>query len=133
MSSPPLWLPLADVQAATLDLAGGKGASLARMAAAGLPVPQGFVLTTAAYKRAIVASELDPEVVAAMANPLAIFENAALPEDVLAAIRTVVANDEDAARPSTTRWQRSPSTSGRSTGRRLASKWTPSTRAASRV
>ncbi len=33
-------------------LAGGKGASLARMTAAGLPVPAGFVVTTEAFKRA---------------------------------------------------------------------------------
>ncbi|HEY2592587.1 MAG TPA: PEP/pyruvate-binding domain-containing protein, partial [Chloroflexota bacterium] len=46
----PLWLPLASDQA-TLDLVGGKGASLARLAAAGLPVPDGFLLTTAAYRR----------------------------------------------------------------------------------
>ena len=30
---------------------GGKGLSLARMAAAGLPVPPGFVVTTDAYRR----------------------------------------------------------------------------------
>ena len=33
-------------------LAGGKGASLARMTAAGLPVPAGFVVTTEAFKQA---------------------------------------------------------------------------------
>lgn len=33
------------------ELTGGKGASLARLAAAGLPVPAGFVLTTEAYRR----------------------------------------------------------------------------------
>ena len=31
-----------------LDNAGGKGANLARLAAAGYPVPGGFVITTAA-------------------------------------------------------------------------------------
>jgi pyruvate,water dikinase len=36
--------------AATLERAGGKGASLARMAAAGLPVPPGFHVTTDAYR-----------------------------------------------------------------------------------
>ena len=43
-------LPVDD---ATADLAsvGGKGASLARMAAAGLPVPAGFHITTEAYRR----------------------------------------------------------------------------------
>ena len=38
-------LPLADVSA-RLSQVGGKGASLARMAAAGLPVPAGFHVTT---------------------------------------------------------------------------------------
>src|SRR5437868_716491 len=32
-------------------LLGGKGAGLARLAAAGLPVPAGFCVTTAAYRR----------------------------------------------------------------------------------
>ena len=31
-------------------MAGGKGASLARMAAAGLPVPRGFVVCTSAFQ-----------------------------------------------------------------------------------
>lgn len=43
-------LSLADSQA-TLATAGGKGASLARLSAAGLPVPGGFHVTTAAYRR----------------------------------------------------------------------------------
>ncbi|MBL8055058.1 MAG: hypothetical protein JNK29_00090, partial [Anaerolineales bacterium] len=34
---------------ATLAVVGGKGASLARLADAGLPVPAGFHVTTAAY------------------------------------------------------------------------------------
>jgi pyruvate,water dikinase len=40
-----------DSPAATVDRAGGKGASLARLAAAGLPVPPGFHLTTSMYRR----------------------------------------------------------------------------------
>ncbi|MFE3449063.1 PEP/pyruvate-binding domain-containing protein [Nonomuraea sp. NPDC059194] len=42
-------LPLDD-DAATLEVAGGKGASLARLARAGLPVPAGFHVTTDAYR-----------------------------------------------------------------------------------
>ncbi|MBB2912085.1 pyruvate,water dikinase [Streptosporangium becharense] len=42
-------LPLAD-EAADLALTGGKGASLARLARAGLPVPAGFHVTTDAYR-----------------------------------------------------------------------------------
>ena len=37
--------------AATVELAGGKGASLASMTANGLPVPPGFVITSAAFAR----------------------------------------------------------------------------------
>lgn len=44
-----LVLPLSDTSA-SLERAGGKGASLSRLAAAGLPVPPGFHVTTAAYK-----------------------------------------------------------------------------------
>lgn len=36
---------------ASLEHVGGKGASLARLVAAGLPVPRGSHLTTAAYRR----------------------------------------------------------------------------------
>ena len=43
-------LPLDDA-AADLASVGGKGASLAKMAAAGLPVPAGFHITTEAYRR----------------------------------------------------------------------------------
>jgi phosphohistidine swiveling domain-containing protein len=44
---PPVVLDLHDSEATSLDLAGAKAASLARSAAAGLPVLPGFVLTTA--------------------------------------------------------------------------------------
>ncbi|NUP10394.1 MAG: pyruvate, phosphate dikinase [Polyangiaceae bacterium] len=43
-------LDLAD-PSATLDRVGGKGASLAKLASAGLPVPSGFHVTTDAYRR----------------------------------------------------------------------------------
>ena len=44
----PLILSL-DTQQASLSLAGGKGANLARLAHAGFPVPPGFILSTDAY------------------------------------------------------------------------------------
>ncbi|MFN2199268.1 MAG: PEP/pyruvate-binding domain-containing protein [Anaerolineales bacterium] len=53
---------------ATLAAAGGKGASLARLAAAGLPVPGGFHVTTAAYDRFIQANGLQPHILAALAE-----------------------------------------------------------------
>jgi pyruvate,water dikinase len=42
--------PLADPQA-SIETLGGKGASIARLAVAGFPVPNGFQITTAAYRR----------------------------------------------------------------------------------
>ncbi|MBX9628297.1 MAG: hypothetical protein K2X82_31145 [Gemmataceae bacterium] len=45
--------------AADVGLAGGKGLSLGRLAAAGLPVPPGFVVTTEAYRRS--AGAVGPE------------------------------------------------------------------------
>lgn len=63
----PLVLPL-DSAAATLDLTGGKGASLARLAAAGLPVPPGFHVTTAAYWRFVVANGLQGTILATLAD-----------------------------------------------------------------
>ncbi len=54
-------LPLDDA-AADLATAGGKGASLARLARAGLPVPRGFHVTTEAYRAFASAfrAEIDP-------------------------------------------------------------------------
>lgn len=42
--------PFADLPAEATAIAGGKGASLARLAGAGLPVPRGFVVCTAAFE-----------------------------------------------------------------------------------
>ena len=39
-----------DSPEATLEVAGGKGASLSRLARGGFPVPPGFLITTAAYR-----------------------------------------------------------------------------------
>jgi pyruvate,water dikinase len=47
-----------DSPEATLARAGGKGASLARLAAAGLPVPPGFHITTDAYDHFVEANHL---------------------------------------------------------------------------
>jgi phosphoenolpyruvate synthase/pyruvate phosphate dikinase len=58
-------LPLNDSQA-TLDTVGGKGASLARLANAGLPVPDGFHVTTAAYKQFVAENDLQPHILGAL-------------------------------------------------------------------
>jgi pyruvate,water dikinase len=65
--SEPLILAL-DSPEATLERVGGKGASLARLAAAGLPVPRGFHLTTAAYRRFVEENHLAESVLAAAAR-----------------------------------------------------------------
>lgn len=60
-------LPLTSDQL-TLATAGGKGANLARMVRAGLPVPPGFVVTTAAYQDFVAANGLDAAIAAALAG-----------------------------------------------------------------
>jgi hypothetical protein len=53
---------------ATLDRVGGKGASLARMVAAGLPVPPGFHITTDAYDRFVAENHLGDGILSAVAQ-----------------------------------------------------------------
>jgi pyruvate,water dikinase len=65
-SAPAIPLVIAlDDATVTLELVGGKGASLARLAAAGLPVPAGFHVTTAAYQRFVAEHGLQQQIVAA--------------------------------------------------------------------
>ncbi len=52
----------------TLATAGGKGANLARLVRAGLPVPPGFVVTTTAYRDFVVANRLDTTISATLAG-----------------------------------------------------------------
>jgi rifampicin phosphotransferase len=56
-----------DDPSAMLEQVGGKGASLARLAAAGLPVPPGFHITTAAYRQFVAAHSLQEQILAAVA------------------------------------------------------------------
>jgi len=58
-------LPL-NASQATLDIVGGKGASLAKLANAGLPVPGGFHVTTAAYKQFVAENDLQSRILAAL-------------------------------------------------------------------
>ncbi|MBV9265794.1 MAG: hypothetical protein JO061_06470, partial [Acidobacteriaceae bacterium] len=57
-----------DSRAATLDRVGGKGASLARLASAGLPVPPGFHITTDAYRYFAAENHLGDEILSAAAQ-----------------------------------------------------------------
>src|SRR5690242_19903594 len=56
---------LADVGRGDLAVAGGKGANLGELTRAGLPVPPGFVLTTAAYRTFVATSGIGEQVLAA--------------------------------------------------------------------
>ena len=57
-------IPLNDKRA-TLESAGGKGVSLTRLLNAGLPVPDGFHITTEAYRFFIAENGLEPVIEAA--------------------------------------------------------------------
>jgi len=57
-----------DSPQATLERVGGKGASLARMVAAGLPVPPGFHITTDAYRRFVDENHLGGRILSAAAQ-----------------------------------------------------------------
>jgi pyruvate,water dikinase len=57
-----------DSPQATLERVGGKGASLARMVAAGLPVPPGFHITTDAYDRFVDENRLADGILSAVAQ-----------------------------------------------------------------
>src|SRR5579872_1149264 len=59
----PLVLALDD-PVATLEQVGGKGASLAQLAAVGLPVPPGFHITTDAYRSFVIENGLQEQILA---------------------------------------------------------------------
>jgi phosphoenolpyruvate synthase/pyruvate phosphate dikinase len=60
-------LPLADIQT-TLETVGGKGASLSRLANEGLPVPDGFHVTTEAYRYFVDQNNLQAGIEKALLN-----------------------------------------------------------------
>lgn len=87
---------------AGLSQVGGKGASLACLAAAGLPVPPGFHLTTAAYRRFVAEHGLQEQILAAVFAAIPdqpatleeassrigkLFAQSAMPDDIAEAIR----------------------------------------------
>ncbi len=101
----PFILALNDASA-TLEQVGGKGASLARMAAAGLPVPPGFHITTAAYRRFVTENRLQEQILAAVSavtpdQPATLeeasrqigrlFAQSAMPDNIAEAIRRAYA------------------------------------------
>ena len=96
----PTVLPLASAEV-SLEEVGGKGNSLAAMAAAGLPVPDGFLVTTRAYRDFVDANALQSSILEiaaeadarpesldrASARIRALFENAPLEDDLAASVR----------------------------------------------
>ncbi|RPJ40194.1 MAG: pyruvate, phosphate dikinase, partial [Chloroflexi bacterium] len=58
-------LPLTDPQA-TLETVGGKGMSLAKMARAAMPVPDGFHVTTEAYRSFVAMNDIQPRILEAL-------------------------------------------------------------------
>ncbi|WP_322509553.1 PEP/pyruvate-binding domain-containing protein [Anaerolinea sp.] len=61
-----------DSSALSLDLSGGKGANLAKLAQAGFPVPQGMILTTPAYLEFVLHNQLEDFIrstIASLSNP----------------------------------------------------------------
>jgi phosphohistidine swiveling domain-containing protein len=60
MSSSPFVLPLTAIDAGLLSIVGGKAANLGELLRAGLPVPDGFCVTTAAYQLASKQADLEP-------------------------------------------------------------------------
>jgi pyruvate,water dikinase len=63
----PYTLPLSAPQA-DLETVGGKGMSLAKLTQAGLPVPDGFHVTTDAYRDFVAQNDLQPGIEAALAS-----------------------------------------------------------------
>ena len=101
-------VPLGTLRREDLERGGGKGANLGELISTGLPVPPGFCVTTAAYRRVVAEAGLveaiddalrdvraeDPgSAEAASARITALFEDLPLPDDlaeaILAAYRTL--------------------------------------------
>src|SRR5207249_10815651 len=80
MSDMPLVLPFTAIDATFLSLVGGKAANLGEMIQAGLPVPPGFCVTTAAYELATKSASLEAildELAGARADDTALLEKCA--------------------------------------------------------
>ena len=98
-------LPLAHKQA-TLEMVGGKGMSLSKLLTAGIPVPDGFHITTASYQIFVEKNHIQPHMNKLLAvidsnNPSQLeevstqigmlFHDGKMPQEVSAAIKTAYA------------------------------------------
>jgi phosphohistidine swiveling domain-containing protein len=79
--NPPLVRSLASIRASDGPIAGGKGANLGELIAAGFPVPDGVVITTEAYAYAADAARIDPGEPEAAARR---FRNTVVPKAIAA-------------------------------------------------
>ena len=82
---------ISTVRREDLDLAGGKGANLGELIGAGFPVPDGFLVSTAAYASAVEQARLEPVIAKALTGDDGAiirdaFWRAAVPDAVAAAI-----------------------------------------------
>ena len=83
--------PISAVRRDHLELAGGKGANLGDLVRAGFPVPDGFVVSTAAYHSVVEQAGLDPVITGGLADGdgariRVAFEQATVPDAIAAAI-----------------------------------------------
>jgi pyruvate,water dikinase len=93
-------LPFAELGRDDVPVAGGKGASLGELLRAGIRVPEGFVVTTTAFRTAVgalglagrVASlDASADLTAPCAELRAVVESAPLPDDVAVAVTAAYA------------------------------------------
>ena len=80
----PRILPLHS-QEATLEIIGGKGANLARLVRSGFPVPDGFLIPTAAYLDYVTSNDLKKRILSRLTNLL--FDEPAASQEASADIR----------------------------------------------
>lgn len=98
-------LPLAHKQA-TLEMVGGKGMSLSKLLTAGIPVPDGFHVTTASYQSFVERNHIQPHIhklldgidsnntsqLEEVSKQIGmLFHNGEMPQEVSAAIKTAYA------------------------------------------
>ncbi|HEX6306662.1 MAG TPA: PEP/pyruvate-binding domain-containing protein, partial [Longimicrobiales bacterium] len=87
-SAAPLTLPIDELRRDAVGEAGGKGANLGEMSAAGLPVPDGFVVTVSAFRTFLAGSGLDARI-GQLLEHLDVDDTAAL-QQTAASIRELV-------------------------------------------
>lgn len=61
----PIILPLSDLHT-DIETVGGKGMSLSKLARAGMPVPDGFHITTSAYRQFVATAGLQPHILTSL-------------------------------------------------------------------